>query len=256
MSNLWDTSALKPCLDVVVPGETMAAVFWNGAAQRAQRVLMREKKLGIWRDWTWSRTAEAVREVGNGLLALGFAPGDCASILANTVVEWVLADLAVLSCGGVSNGIYPTDAPAQVEYLSFDSQSRLIFVEDDEQLDKVLAVRERLPRLEKIVVFDTEGLRDFHDPAVLSLDALRELGRAHGRAHPDGLDQRVAGCRPDDLAILVYTSGTTGKPKGAMHSHAGIVYTVRGYNTIVAQKIKDVYGNCSEAGKEWPGDHE
>ena len=115
----------------------------------------------------------------------------------------------------------------------------MLFVEDDEQLDKVLAVRERLPRLEKIVVFDTEGLRDFRDPQVLSLDALRELGRARAKTHPGELDERAAACRPEDLAILVYTSGTTGKPKGAMHSHGGIVYTIRGYNTIVAQDESD-----------------
>jgi len=172
-------------------------------------------------------------------LSLGFEAGDCASILANTVVEWVLADIAVLSCGGVSNGIYPTDAPAQVEYLMVDSRSRVVFVEDDEQLDKVLAVRERLPLLERIVVFDTEGLRDFSDPLVMSLAALRELGRSHASTHPGELDARVAGCRPGDLAILIYTSGTTGKPKGAMHSHAGIVYTVRGYNKIIHQDEND-----------------
>jgi long-chain acyl-CoA synthetase len=239
VSNLWDIGRLQPRPDVVVPGETITAVFWNAAAQRAGRVLMREKALGVWREWTWAQTAEAVREIGNGLLALGFSPGDCASILANTVVEWVFADVAVLSCAGVSNGIYPTDAAAQVEFLCADSRTKVLFVEDDEQLDKALAVRERLPLLEKIVVFDLEGLRDFRDPQVLSLAALRELGRAHAEAHPAELEVRAAACRPQDLAILVYTSGTTGKPKGAMHSHAGIVYTVRGYNTIVAQDEND-----------------
>ncbi|MGZ5155794.1 MAG: AMP-dependent synthetase/ligase [Caldimonas sp.] len=239
MNGLWHVDKLQPRLDIVVPGETMTAVFWNAAARRANRVFMRQKEFGLWREWTWARTAEAVREIGDGLLALGFRPGETASILANTVVEWVLADLAVLSAGGVSNGIYPTDAPAQVEYLCADSRTRIAFVEDDEQLDKLLSVRERLPRLEKIIVFDTEGLRDFHDEQVLSLEALRELGRKHRQAHPRELDERIAGCRPEDLAILVYTSGTTGKPKGAMHSHGGIVFTIRGYNAIVAQDESD-----------------
>ncbi len=237
--NLWDADKLQARNDVVLAGETIPALFWNGVSARSARVLMREKKLGLWRAWTWAQTGQAVREIGDGLLSLGFAAGDCASILANTVVEWVLADLAVLSCGGVSNGIYPTDASAQVEYLLVDSRSRVVFVEDDEQLDKVLAVRERLPLLERIVVFDTEGLRDFSDPRVMSLAALRELGRSHASAHPGQLDARVAGCRPGELAILIYTSGTTGKPKGAMHSHAGIVYTVRGYNTIIHQAEND-----------------
>jgi len=237
--NLWEVDQLQPRLDIVVPGETVTAVFWNAAAERADRVFMRQKELGLWREWTWARTAAAVREIGDGLLALGVRPGDTASILANTVIEWVLADLAVLSAGGVSNGIYPTDAAAQVEYLCADSRTKVIFVEDDEQLDKVLAVRGRLPGLEKIVVFDTEGLRDFRDPQVLSLDALRELGRARAKTHPQELDERAAACRPEDLAILVYTSGTTGKPKGAMHSHGGIVYTIRGYNTILGQDESD-----------------
>jgi long-chain acyl-CoA synthetase len=239
MSNLWDLEHLKPRPDVVVPGDTMTAVFWNAVALRGAKVIMRQKHLGLWREWTWLQTAQAVREIGDGLLSLGFKSGNCASILSNTVVEWVLADLAVLSCGGVSNGIYPTDAAEQVQYLCQDSSTRILFVEDEEQLDKVLAVRENLPLLTKIVVFDTEGLRDFDDDSVIGLDTLRELGRLHAKTHPGALDARAAACKPDDLAILVYTSGTTGKPKGAMHSHRGIVYTIRGYNSIVAQDEHD-----------------
>ena len=109
-----------------------------------------------------------------------------------------------------------------------------LFVEDDEQLDKALEVRARLPRLRKIIVFDMEGLRDFDDPQVMSLDALRELGREHDAAHPRRCaSARRASRKPDDLAILIYTSGTTGKPKGAMHLARGIWSTrVRGYNDV------------------------
>jgi long-chain acyl-CoA synthetase len=237
--NLWQLDRLTPRLDIVVPGETIPAVFWNAARQRDGRIFMRQKEFGLWRAWTWARTAEAVREIGYGLIALGLRPGDVASILSNTVVEWVLTDLAVLSAGAVSNGIYPTDAAAQIEYICADSRTKILFVEDDEQLDKALAVRERLPLLEKIVVFDTEGLREFRDDRVLPLEALRELGRAYAGVHPSELDERIAACRPEALAILVYTSGTTGRPKGAMHSHAGLVYTIRGYNAIVAQDESD-----------------
>ncbi|MFZ3127023.1 MAG: long-chain fatty acid--CoA ligase [Rhodoferax sp.] len=239
MSGLWDTSNIQPCHDIVMPGETIPAIFWNAVAQRGPKVWMRQKHLGLWRSWTWNQTADAVREIAGGLLSLGFARGECASILANTVVEWVWTDLAVLSCGGVANGIYPTDAPAQVQYLCEDSATRVLFVEDDEQLDKALEVRERLPGLRQIVVFDMEGLRDLHEPGVMSLAALRTLGRAYLTEHPQELQQRVDACRPEDLAILVYTSGTTGKPKGAMHLHSGLVYTVRGFNTLVAQDDRD-----------------
>ena len=239
MSNLWDLSRIQPETRVVLEGDTIPAMFWNGVAQRGDQVWMRQKQLGIWRSWSWKQTGDAVREVAGGLMALGFQPGDTASILSNTVIEWVLADVAVLSCGGVSNGIYPTDAASQVHYMCEDSRTSILFVEDDEQLDKALEVRFRLPGLKKIVVFDMEGLRGLQDPAVISLRQLRALGREYNAAHPDDITRRVAACRPDDLAILVYTSGTTGKPKGAMHSHKGLVYTVRGYNTLVAQDEHD-----------------
>ena len=239
MTTLWDTRHIQPRHDIVVPGETIPAMFWNAARQRGHQVWMRQKHLGLWRSWSWNQTADAVREIAGGLLSLGFGVGECASILSNTVVEWVLADLAVLSCGGVSNGIYPTDAPSQVQYLCEDSRTTVLFVEDDEQLDKALEVRPQLPLLRKVVVFDMEGLRALDDPGVISLDELRALGRDYLVRHGAELQQRIDACRPEDLAILVYTSGTTGKPKGAMHLHRGLVYTVRGYNTLVAQDERD-----------------
>lgn len=239
MSNLWDLSHIKPEYDVVLPGETIPAVFWNAVAQRGGKTWMRQKKLGIWRSWSWTQTGDAVREIAAGLLSLGFARGECASILSNTVIDWVLADIAVLSCGGISSGIYPTDAASQVHYLCEDSRTALLFVEDDEQLDKALEVRPQLPLLRQVIVFDMEGLRDLDDPGVISLDALRALGRGYLAEHPDAVEERAAECQPEDLAILVYTSGTTGKPKGAMHSHHGLVFTARGYNTLVAQDEND-----------------
>ncbi len=239
MSNLWDLSHIQPAGTDVLAGDTIAAMFWNGVAQRGPRVWMRQKELGIWKSWTWNQTADAVREIAGGLMALGFAPGECASILSNTNIEWVLSDLAVLSCGGVSNGIYPTDAASQVRYLCEDSRTCVLFVEDDEQLDKALEVRGALPLLRKIVVVDMEGLRSLEDPDIISLQALRELGREWLQQHAGELERRVQACRPEDVAILVYTSGTTGKPKGAMHTHAALTYTVRGYNTLISRTEDD-----------------
>ena len=239
MSYLWDLSHIQPQTEVVLSGDTIPAMFWNAVQKRGPTVWMRQKAFGIWRSWTWNQTAEAVREIAHGLMALGFAPHETASVLSNTTVEWVLADLAVLSAGGVSNGIYPTDAAEQVRFLCEDSGTTVLFVEDDEQLDKALEVRQHLPRLKKIVVFDMEGLHELDDPQVIGLDALRELGRAHAQTHAGEMEARVAACRPQDLAILVYTSGTTGKPKGAMHSHQGLVYTVHGYNTLIARDEHD-----------------
>jgi len=239
MSNLWNLSHIQPETRVVLEGNTIPAMFWNAVELRQDKVWMRQKKLGIWRSWRWNQTGQAVREIAGGLMSLGFAPGECASILSNTVIEWVLADLAILSCGGVANGIYPTDAASQVHYLCEDSRTTLLFVEDDEQLDKALEVRGQLPLLRKVVVFDMEGLRHLTEPDVISLDDLRALGRGYLARHPDAVQERVKACRPQDLAILVYTSGTTGKPKGAMHSHRGLVFATRGFNTLMAQNESD-----------------
>ncbi|MET0541344.1 MAG: long-chain fatty acid--CoA ligase [Variovorax sp.] len=239
MQGLWNLATVRPTREIVVAGDTIPAMFWNAVGTRGDATWMRQKKLGIWRAWSWNQTAEAVREIAGGLLALGFGPGQCASILSNTVIEWVLCDLAVLSCGGVSNGIYPTDAASQVHYLCEDSRTTVLFVEDDEQLDKALEVRAGLPLLRKVIVADMEGLRDLDDANVMSLDALRALGREHLQSHAGAVERSVAACRPEDLAILVYTSGTTGKPKGAMHSHAGLVYTARGYNSLIPQDERD-----------------
>lgn len=239
MSVLWDTSNIQPRTDVVVPGETLVEVFWNAVKMRGSKVWLREKHLGLWREHTWDAVGRQVRETAMGLAALGLEPGDCVSVLSNTIPEWVVADLGILSAGGVSNGIYPTDAVVQVQYLCEDSRTRILFVEDEEQLDKALVARTTLPLLTHIVVFDMEGLTRLDDPMVISFEALRRLGAEHDRTHPGLFERRCASRGPDDLAILIYTSGTTGRPKGAMHGHRGLVYTTRGYNTLIAQDESD-----------------
>lgn len=239
MSNLWELTKIKPETDIVVPGETMPAIFWNAAKKRGPNTWLRQKKFGIWQTWTWNQAAQIVKDIANGLIALGFNPQETASVLSNTKAEWVFVDLAILSAGGVSNGIYPTDSSDQVQYLCEDSTTTILFVEDDEQLDKALDARQRLPHLRKIVVEDLEGLRGFEDPQVISLEELQKIGRDYGAKNSDALDARLKGIGPEELAILIYTSGTTGKPKGGMHSHRGIISAMHGLNTLYPQYEND-----------------
>ncbi len=220
-------------------GDTVQALFWNAVEARKNNVWLRQKELGIWRAWTWHETGEIVKEIAMGLHALGMQVQDRVSILANTRAEWLWADLAILSLGGTSVGIYPTDAASQVHYILSDSQSRFLFVEDEEQLDKVLEVLPDLPHLIKIIVMDNKGLRRFEHPQVLSLEALRQLGAKAMTLDPHCLDAIRTASSPEHLAILVYTSGTTGKPKGAMHHQAGLVYAIRGHTQIIAQTPQD-----------------
>jgi len=219
--------------------DTVPQMFARAVAQRGAQVSLRQKHFGIWQSITWTEFGQYAREIGMGLAALGFEPGECASVLSNTNREWLYADMGILGAGGVSNGIYPTDAPPQVEYLCADSATVYLFVEDDEQLDKALEVRASLPKLRKIFVFDMDGLRDFNDPQVMSLDALRVTGREYDAAHPGEWERRIAIPKAADLAVLIYTSGTTGRPKGAMLSHANLLIAAKLYTQAFEQHPDD-----------------
>jgi len=200
-------------------GETIGQKFWHAVNLRGDRIALRQKVLGIWEEQSWRELGAHARRIAMALAADGLQPGEVASILANTRREWSYADYGILLAGGVSSGIYPTDAASQVHYLCADSATRVLFVEDDEQLDKVLEVRDRLPLLRRVVVFDMEGLERLDDPMVMSLEAFEARGAAHDQGNPQEFERRLASRSQHDLAILIYTSGTTGKPKGAMLSH-------------------------------------
>ena len=204
--------------------DTLPRIFRHVVRERADAVAMREKDLGIWRSITWRQYGERARRVGLGLVALGLRPGDVVSVIADNSPEWLYADMGTMSAGGVTNGIYTTDSPRQVEYIVNDSGTRFFFAGDEEQLDKILEARARCPAVVKIIVFDLEGLHGFKDEQVLSLDELMELGTRYDAEHPDAWDRLIDLGKPEDLALLVYTSGTTGPPKGAMLSHRNIIF--------------------------------
>ena len=217
---------------VLTVADTIARSFLRSVETRGDRPAIREKKFGIWQPTSWREWLQISKDIAYALHATGFQPGNVASIIANAVPEWVYADMGILCAGGVSSGIYPTDSSSQVEYLINDSSTRVIFAEDEEQLDKILSCRSRCPTLQKIIVFDMEGLSAFSDPMVLSLAEFMALGRNHAQEREALWDEMIGSRTADDLAILVYTSGTTGPPKGAMHSNRSVTHQMRHANDL------------------------
>ena len=213
-----------PAAATVHGQDTLPRLFRHVVRERGDRVAMREKHLGIWRGISWRQYGDRARRVGMGLVALGLRPRDVVSIISDNRPEWLYTDLGVMSVAAIPNGIYTTDSARQMEYIVNDSGTRFFFAEDEEQLDKILTVRERCPELVKIFVYDMDGLHGFRDDQVMPFDALLEAGERHDREHPGEFDRLVDLARPEDLAILVYTSGTTGSPKGAMLSHRNILF--------------------------------
>jgi long-chain acyl-CoA synthetase len=217
---------------VLTVADTIARSFLLAVETRGDRPAIREKKFGIWQPTSWREWLQISKDIAYGLHAIGFRSGDVASIIANAVPEWIYADMGILCAGGVSSGIYPTDSPVQVEYLVNDSGTRVVFAEDEEQLDKLLTCRSRCPTLERIVVFDMEGLSGFSDPMVMSLAELTALGRNHAQGREALWDEMIGSRASCDLAILVYTSGTTGPPKGAMHANRSVTHQMRHANDL------------------------
>jgi len=219
--------------------DTIPRLFLRNVREHRHRVALREKDLGIWKRVTWKDYYEHVRDFAMGLKALGFEPGDKVSILGDNCCEWLYADIAAQSLHGIAVGIYPTDVAGQVKYIVKNSDSKFVVARDQEQVDKILQVKNELPFLRKVIVIDMKGLRRYKDLLIISFNETEKVGRTLHEQMPNFFEENIRSTQAEDVAIIVYTSGTTGDPKGAMISHKGMISMMKGLSQILDFRSND-----------------
>jgi long-chain acyl-CoA synthetase len=217
--------------------DCLPALLLRRAAEYGTHVALRHNELSRWREFTWADYATRTAQIGSALLALGVEPGDRVAIHSENRPEWVMTDLAIQGIGAASVGVYPTSPSAEVEYLLGHCRAVVLVAEDEEQLDKVLAVRHELPYLRRIVVLETRGVRQYlDDPMIMTFAELEALGAERSTA---GWVECVAAVQPEDVAMIVYTSGTTGPPKGAMLTHANLIAATNSFRRVFTATPED-----------------
>jgi long-chain acyl-CoA synthetase len=233
--------------------DTFPKLALQNARRLSGKVAIREKHLGIWQSYTWSQYAEQARLIALGLAALGFARGDKTAVVGDNRPALYWAMLATQALGGVAVPLYQDSIEKEMEYIVDHAEARFAIVEDQEQVDKLLHVREQCPGLEYVIYDDPGGLRHYKDSCLLSLQELQERGRKFAEDRPGYFEQEVAKGAAEDTAVIAYTSGTTGQPKGAMLSHRNLIETAR--SAVSRERLDETEEVMAYLPMAWIGDH-
>jgi long-chain acyl-CoA synthetase len=234
-------------------GDTFPRLLFYHAQVRGAKTAMREKHLGIWQSWTWNDVAEQVRALACGLAEMGFKRGDNLAIIGDNRPRLYMTMAAVQCLGGVPVPLYQDAVANEMLFVLQDAGIRFALVEDQEQVDKLLELKEQMPQLEHIVYDDARGMRHYNQPFIHDIEELMAMGRIHNQNHPGFLDDEVALGAFDDTSVMLYTSGTTGKPKGVCLTHNAFISAARGgveFDRLTADE--DILSYLPMA---WVGDH-
>jgi long-chain acyl-CoA synthetase len=233
--------------------DTFPKLVRRNAEHFPTKVAIREKDLGIWQAYTWRDYFEQSRLIASGLGSLGFARGDKLAIIGDNRPQLYWATMACQALGGIPVPIYQDSIEKEMQYIVDHAEVRFAVVEDQEQVDKLLQVKARGSGLAYLVYDDPRGMRGYSEPFLLSLDELQARGRAFEADHPGYFEAEIAKGTADDIAIICYTSGTTGMPKGAMLSHRNLIVTAE--NAARAEGLESDEEILSYLPMAWVGDH-
>ncbi|MGD9774873.1 AMP-dependent synthetase/ligase [Diaphorobacter sp.] len=232
---------------------TFPHLLLQHAAQRPEAAALREKEYGIWQTWSWQRAATEVRHMACGLLSLGFARGQNLALISDNRPHLYMGFVAVQSVGGVPIPLYQDAVAAEMTFVIQDADIAFAFAENQEQVDKLLEVRETVPGIRHIIYDDPRGLRHYDQPGLISMEQLLARGAEWDKAHPGAWQTLVEQNQPDDVSVILYTSGTTGKPKGVCQTHASFIGAARGATEVDKLGPSDCI--ISYLPPAWVGDH-
>ncbi len=244
---------IAPVYELDPERDTFPKLIRANAERVPRKVAIREKDYGIWQSYTWKDYAEQARLIGLGLAALGFARGDKAAIIGDNRPQLYWAVAATQALGGVPVPLYQDSVEKEMQYIICHAEARFAVVEDQEQVDKLLHVKAQCPQLEYIIYDDPRGLRGYPEPFLMSLEQVQELGKKFVLDNPTYYEDEIAKGKADDLAIICYTSGTTGDPKGTMLSHRNLILTAR--NAVAQEGLRRDEEVLAYLPMAWVGDH-
>jgi len=209
--------------------DTIPKLIMRNCEKWGDRTAICMKNFGIWQRYSWKDCYEQVKYFSLGLISLGLKPGDVLCIIGDNEPEWFWGEFATQAAGGIPTGIFVDSIPAEVQYIATHSEAKFALVNDQEQADKFLEIKDALPALKKVIYWDPKGLKNYDDPLLAGFNDVVKLGEEYDAAHPGLFEQNVMKGKGDDIAFIYYTSGTTGSQKGAMLTHQALLNTTQGF---------------------------
>ena len=232
--------------------DTIPKLIRRNCERWSQRTAMCMKNFGIWQRYSWAEYYEKVKHFSLGLISLGMEPGDVVCIIGDNEPQWFWGEFATQAAGGTVTGIFVDSIPSEVKYVAEHSGAKFAIVNDQEQTDKFLEIKDELPLLKKVIYWDPKGLRDYDDPLLASFNEVIALGKEYEKTHPGLFEQNVERGKGEDIAFIYYTSGTTGLPKGATLTHQALINTARSFvSRYPLSEDDDLISNFPAA---WVGD--